>query len=440
MMSCALFFMIYQKRKIACITVLAPISTMLFFWIFSGQSLFNLPSYLVNSVYFIFVFTEAMAKDGNGYEIILYLIACATLLFLIYKQKDDSPPAKLFLYILVSVFLFLSFKTGFTRHNHAIIAGTSILISSLLTPFFIQPSKLRLIVVIISGSIGLFITGQYRGLSIKDNLVSTYSSSWYGLTSRIKEHHWLKRNFELIMEFQRVKASIPIMQGSTDIYSYEQTYLIASGNNWSPRPVFQSYSTFSPLLAEKNKVYLESSHRPDNIIFRVEPIDERVPSLEDGASWPLLIKNYMPIRQDNHFLYLRKANKFKVALTPLTDETHYLGEVVTVPDTNDFLFITLDLQPSWLGFFNTIFYKIGQLEIIYELENGSKVHYRLSANMAKSNFLLSPLIENIEEFAFIYNKKQQLDNKRVKHFIIHSVANTKWQWQDRYLVHFKTLY
>ncbi|WP_040534608.1 hypothetical protein [Legionella drancourtii] len=435
---CALLFIESKKYHRAAICFIAPFASMLLCWGLARQALADLPSYLLHSIYFVFVFTEAMAKDGNSQEIVLYLISSALILCLIYQQKQTTTPAKLFLLALFGIFLFLSFKTGFTRHNHAIICGTSILIAALLLPF-VCSSKFRLAVIAVSIGTGIYITSQYRVIAIKDNLISTYSSSWYGLKSRINDTNWLKRNFELIMSFQRAQASIPLMQGTTDIYSYEQTYLIASENNWSPRPVFQSYSTFAPLLAEKNKEHLESAHRPDNIVFRIEPIDNRIPSLEDSASWPLLIKNYQLTHQDSRFLYLQKAAKTKATLSLLKNESHRLGEVINVPSTNQLLFIAVDIKPSLLGFINVIFFKISQLEIIFELENGERTRYRLSANMAKSSFLISPLIETTNEFAFLYREENHLANKRVKSFVIQAEANTTRQWQNEYFIHFKTL-
>ncbi|MGC1181480.1 MAG: hypothetical protein WA877_00850, partial [Legionella sp.] len=388
MVLCALFFILYKKNNLAYACLIGPLISMLFFWKFAGQSFIDLPYYLGHSIYFVFVFTEAMSRVGNNQEIILYLTSSTLILFLIYKQKQTTD-AKLFLLALFGIFLFLSFKTGFTRHNHALISGISILIAAFSLPFVLS-SRFSFAVIASSLITGSYITSHYRAISIKDNLISTYSSSWYGITSRIRDANWLPRNFDLIMDFHRTKASIPMMQGTTDIYSYGQTYLIASGNLWSPRPVFQSYSTFSPLLAEKNKKHLESIQAADNIIFRIEPIDNRIPALEDGASWPLLIKNYHLVQQDNRFLYLQKIKNSSITLLPLKSESHRLAEVVNVPFTSQPLFIAIDIKPGFWGILNVIFFKISQLEIIFELENGVKKYYRLSANMAKSNFLLSP--------------------------------------------------
>ena len=57
-------------------------------------------------------------------------------------------------------------------------------------------------------------------------------------------------------------VALPLLPGTSDIYSYEQTALIASGNTWDPRPVIQSYSAYGPSLARMNREHLEARRLP----------------------------------------------------------------------------------------------------------------------------------------------------------------------------------
>ena len=56
--------------------------------------------------------------------------------------------------------------------------------------------------------------------------------------------------------------------------------------------------------------------KPNNIIFNVETIDNRLPNLEDGASWPILLKNYELINSDQSYILLK--NKINI-----NNKTHY---------------------------------------------------------------------------------------------------------------------
>lgn len=441
-MLCSLFFTLYRRNSLAFVCLASPIASLLLFWVGSGQAMIYLPHYIINSLSIAAGFTQAMAIDGNSNELILFLMASSLILFSIAWQKQIVSFAKIFLFCIFFVFLFLSFKTGFTRHfGHAFISGTSILMAALLLPYLFN-SRILIPVIIFSIYTASYIDGHYTRISIYNNVTSTYFSTWHGLKNRIKDKNWLNQNFDLMMHFLQEQVSFPMLHGTTDIYSYNQAYLIAAKMTWSPRPIFQSYSVFTPMLAEKNKDHLLSKHRPDNIIFRVEPIDGRIPSMEDGPSWPVLIKNYQPTHLVKDFLLLHRKNSAKQRVKPmklLSSESHIFGEVVNVPARDQPIFAEIDIKPTIWGLLATTFFKPNPLQITFVLNNGIKKHYRIIANMAKAGFLLSPLIENTNEFALLYDNQHFLEPKQVKSLSITSSPSKTWHWNDEYVIHFKSL-
>nr|WP_241480454.1 hypothetical protein [Legionella norrlandica] len=414
---------------------------MLFFWVVCGQSVTYLPSYLESTFLLACGFTEAMATEGNNKELIFFWIAASLILLSIVVQKQFSSLSKVFLFCIFFIFLFLSYKTGFTRHfGHAFIAGTSILIASILLPY-LYSSKMILPLLVLSIYTASYINGHYTKISLQDNFMSTYTAAYYGLKNRIQNKNWLQENFALTMNYLKERDAFPELPGTTDIYSYNQTSLIASGMKWSPRPVFQSYSVFTPEMAERNRSYLLSTNKPDNIIFKVEPIDNRIPSMEDGKSWIALINHYQPVHWEKDFLFLRKksGNKSAVLLKLLGIETHTLGEQVKIPDTNKPLFVEIDIQPTIWGLLATALFKPDQLQANFELKNGSSKQYRLISNMAKSDFLLSPLIESSAEFGLLFSQNNYLEGKKVISFSITPCQAHSSHWQTKYTVYFKTL-
>ncbi|WP_028380593.1 hypothetical protein [Legionella cherrii] len=433
---CFTFFCTQDNKKLALMCLVSPLISMITFWLAAGQPLASLPDYLTSTLRIASSFTEAMSTDGNMNEVILYLITCLFIFLAISCQKQMPAGAKIFLLGIYFAFLFVSFKTGFTRHlGHAFIPGTSILLATLFLPFILN-FRVSLLLIFISFNSWYSINSHYTGISIRNNLISSCSSAWHGLKSRIQDPSWLKKNYIFTMDFLREQAAFPVLHGTTDIYSYDQTYLLSSHNRWSPRPVFQSYSVFNQNLAKDNKKHLQGLHRPDNIIFKIQPIDQRVPSLEDGASWPLLLANYQPIRLNRNVLFLHKKKYLQeVNLSLLKSEVHTLGEQVPLPKSQ-LLFVAIDLKPTIWGTLATIFFKPQQLFITLNLKNGETKRYRLVANMAKSSFLLTPLIENTTEFSMLYDKNNQLDAKRVNSFVITTSRGTPWHWNSNYTIHF----
>ena len=436
---CSVFFIIGKHRVLAIISLTSPVVSMLLFWIASGQSVIDLPYYFMSMTPIVFGYSEAMGFKGNTLEIILYLVASAFLLLSIFLEKQMTGPSKFFLMCILFVFLFLSFKSGFVRHDgHATISGTAILFAALMLPFIFKP-RILLVVIVLSLISWSYIDGHYFKTStenIPKNIASTYLSPWKGLKNRIKDRNWPRREFDAAVNAVRERASFPILQGSTDIYSYNQSYLISSGNTWSPRPILQSYSAYTPWLLEVDRKHLLGAQAPDNVIFRVEPIDERVPAMEDGVSWPILMVNYQPTRIANDFLFLRKKEVIGEITEPLilTSETHAFGDTVDIPPSGQPIFAQIEIKPTFWGRIASILFKPRQLEITIELKNGTKKQYRVIAGMAKSGFLISPLIENTLEFGMLYGKKDYLNGKLVKSFVIAPSHGKTRQWKNKYNV------
>jgi hypothetical protein len=438
---CSALFIANRHRLLAIICLFAPMISMLLFWIASGQSPITLPNYFISMAPIVSGYTEAMAIDGNINEIILYFGASIFLLLAIFIQTQITSTSKIFLFCIYFVFLFLSFKAGFVRHDgHAIISGTSILIAALLLPFIFN-TRIILLAIVFTLISWLYIDSHYIKISteyIASNFKSTYSSAWHGIKNRIENRNWPRLEFDAAVNSLRKQVPFPVLHGTTDIYSYNQSYLISSGNSWSPRPILQSYSVYTPALAEINRKHLLGSQAPDNIIFRVEPIDGRIPSIEDGASWPILMSNYQPDRVESDFLFLRKKENLGKIEDPLklTSEKHTFGESVNLPYSSQPIFAQIEIKPTVFGRIASIFFKPSQLKITLDLKNGIKKRYRIIAGMAQSGFLISPLIENTAEFGMLYGKNGFLDGKLVKSVMIAPADGDNRFWSNEYTVTF----
>jgi hypothetical protein len=445
---CSVFFVAKKRWGLAITCVLSPLVSMVIFWMASGQSVMNLPHYLAEMMPIVFGYTDAMSSDGPIIELILYLFASFSLLFVISIQKQMPVMARVFLFSIYFLFLFVSFKSGFIRHNnyHALIAGTSILFAALLLTSIpsVAGSKTFLPVIVIALFTWFYIDGHRgeistRGVASRLNFI--YSSAWNGVKNRIENRNWPKVEFDTTMQNIRKQAAFPVLRGTTDIYSHGQSYLIASGNNWSPRPILQSYSVYTPELSEINRKHLLGSQAPDNIIFKVEPLNKEIPSLEDGASWPVLLTNYRPIQMVKDFLFLkRKGIITDVAWSDLKSEMRVpFGASVLLPNSNHPIFAQIGIEPTILGRIVAAFFKPSQLKITFELKNGAKKQFRIIAGMAKSDFMISPLIENTAEFRMLYSSKNLLNKKLVKSIVIAPYSGKSLLWKDKYTIVFSQI-
>jgi hypothetical protein len=341
-----------------------------------------------------------------------------------------------------ALFLFFAFKEGFVRHDaHAMVAGTAVVLAVLSSILALRTKPLvlaanALFAVVVCG----YIDSHYVKFSlgrIVTNTLDSYRDAFDGLASRLSGGSGFESQFRESLASIKKEASMPALQGTTDIYSFNQSVLFANGQTWSPRPVFQSYAAFTTDLMRLNADHLLGANAPQNIVFRVEPIDDRLPALEDGLSWPVLIQNYAISGADNFFLYLKKR------VTPAADHAlpeiysgrHTLESDVPLPVTKDALIAEIDVQPTLLGKLWTALYKPPELRISVTLTGGQARNFRLVPGMAKAGFILSPLITDTNEFVLLTAaSRDNLARNVVKSFSISAVAGKSLFWQDTYSV------
>ena len=423
---CAVYLWIFQFRKLAVAAVILPFFSMPLFWILSGNSVGELYGYLVNSNPIIFGYTEAMAvypdDEYSLYSTLFYLIFCICI-FTFFLFKNSEYRKKIFLILSFYFYLFLSFKHGFIRHDaHVFSSVEAVLVSAILTSS-IGYSKFRYVLLLMAIFIVLFIDtpfGLYEKTQLKTGIDFLSSRYRFESINNLDSKH-LKKKYAEAVEQYKTSRKLPLLQGTSDVYNYNQGILIASGNTWNPRPIFQSYSAYSTALAEKNRQHLLGPNAPDNIFFAVETIDGRLPTLDDGPSWPELYARYDPVSMHDNFLLLtRKPNQPQQDIlgAPIQTIQGTVGTSISVPPSSQTLFCKIDIQQNWLGKLANTLYKPGPLYITLHFDDNSTQQFRIVSQMAKAGFILSPFVSSTQEFANNYEPRFRNLNKRVKSFEI----------------------
>jgi hypothetical protein len=242
-------FLSSKRWYLAIIVLASSILSVLFFWTVVGQSILNLPNYFISTNEIAHGYTEAMAKNGSAWEIFAYLIAAFSLMTAAAFEKASNLQTRLFLLSVIFVFLFVSFKAGFVRNDgHAVIGSGSLLIGVLVLSLSLRSMQiwLALCVAVVAC---IYIDCHYvslSGESIYQNIRSSYSAVWAGVKDRLSRTNSMRAAWNNAIAGLKEAAKFPVLQGTTDIYSFDQSYLIASGNLWNPRPVLQSYSVYTP--------------------------------------------------------------------------------------------------------------------------------------------------------------------------------------------------
>ena len=391
---CAVLFWIKGMKKLAISVSIMPLLAAVFFLVIAKQPIAGLWYYFKSMITVSGGYSEAMYVDGPNSEIVLYLIASFIILWLCSRQKGSSKQSRLFLCFSLMLLLFIAFKNGFTRHDsHSLTAAAMILMIGFLLYTIIRHKCLHFVFLLTFFS-WIYISYSYVGqnvLNIFRPVPSIYAESLDGLMVRVKGNNSLKSQYRKRLEdIKKERPNIPVLAGTTDLYSYEQSYLLATGNRWSPRPVIQSYAVYTEEMAKINEKHLTSSNAPDNIIFRLQTIDERPPSLDDGLSWPTIINNYKATGSIvDGFMFLKKKKLRNVS--PSKEKVYQrvckLGEEIIISDTSRILFAQFDVNQTLIGKLITTFYQPEPLSIYITLSDNSVRKYRFIPNMSRSGFI-----------------------------------------------------
>jgi hypothetical protein len=193
----------------------------------------------------------------------------------------------------------------------------------------------------------------------------------------------------------------------TDLYSYNQMDLFVHPFKYRPRPIPQSYSAYTPELAQMNAVWLRSSQAAGELWFAVQPLDDRFPSLDDGLSWPEIWTRYEPSPLEmtyNPYLLLHRRREPRSYLClPITNFVARLGDTVTVPKSDQELIWTeVDVRQSLAGKMVTAIYKPPIVFMTVTFPDHSSHRYRLVPGMARAGFLLSPVMSDNRAFGAMY--------------------------------------
>jgi hypothetical protein len=222
---------------------------------------------------------------------------------------------------------------------------------------------------------------------------------------------------EIRKKFDLPAIRAHIGQKSVDIISYDQAVLLLNGFNWRPRPVFQSYVTFTPELLKANANFLDSQRAPDFVIFQLQTIDGRFPTLDDSSVLWMLFHDYTPVLTEKSYLLLQRKEQSQSSsppLMPVLEKSAHFDEMIDLdPDDTRSYALHLEIRYSVLGWLRKFFYKAPALALEVTLMDKRTVRYKIIPGMAKSGFLLSPLLATQADVIGWYN---HADLQRVKSF------------------------
>lgn len=390
-----------RSRRIALAFALLVVSTTCVAWFAVGQPLAALPAFFIAQAPIIGGYSEAMSVTGPADAWIVFIAAATWLLWIF--ARDVARPIGLAGWFAFSGFAclhFVAFKAGFVRHDqHATIAAGTLLFAGLVIAAIGNPRHALLGSLISVCAWGMIEFGDRRGETreIYTRIATASLDVKNGLGIRLSAHGKLDAEYERSLAQIRTALPLPAVIGTTDVYPYELSTVFAHHLPWSGRPVFQSYSAYSPALAALNAAHLRASNAPDNVFVDVGTIDSRAPLLDDASSWPILLSSRYEIAGHDtnfiHFVRRKEGPTTRVSPPPAVTLAAELNQTIALPFSGT-VWASIDLRPTLLGRIGLALFKLPGVRIEATLDDGRVISNRYVPSMGRTGFIVSPYVDS----------------------------------------------
>jgi hypothetical protein len=398
-------------------------------WVLVGQPLQYLVPFLLKTAEVARGYSEAMATPAPGelWDDVLYMLCAGTLLLTMALSFWKAQRWWGILPWLGLAFLLLmAFKGGCIRHDSHLFVAANALLGIVLACAMARAAAISwrrwMLGMGLALLLALAVVFQYNARRASSFAHTVKTSimllprravvAWQVLTGA--EPH--ARAYSAAMGRIRVRNPVPRLNGSVDLYPFDQAVVLAHGLDYAPRPIFQSYSAYTERLAQMNAEHLTGPGAPQWILFRVEAIDGRFPALDDGLSWPLLLSRYRVAGNLGRRLLLKRTEGRPCTLRPVAEIQAGFDTPIPLPQTSKGLtWAAIDVHPRPLFHLATALYRPPIIQMTVSTADGGSKQYRLVRPMAAAGFLLSPIVADHQSFATIAKggSLEGLDSRRV---------------------------
>jgi hypothetical protein len=380
-------------------------------WTAVGQNPLNIPLYISNSLEITRGYNEGEAWEVTnrvfnlGLATALLLISYSVLYYIVHPNKIKSA----FLVSLFGASLYLQWKHGFVQPNTFHVVGFFIfgLFPIMALPASLEDNeraqKTKNLLLLSAGMTSLL--GVY--FARPELIISSFYSWPDRMVGNVESIIRLPRLHAIYQErwqadqfrFDMPHVKREVGAASLDVLGYQQGIALYNHFRYTPRPIFQSYSVYTPRLIQANVDFFKSESGPEYVLQRYQTIANRFPSLDEARVLNIILVNYTFVFAENGYLLWKKqANSTsKVSFIPKLQHEQKLrfNERIELGELQyGNVWIAVKYDASFLGAIRALLYKPPSVRITVFDRNSTVGSFNLVGTMAKDGFLLNPLIEN----------------------------------------------
>ena len=324
------------------------------------------------------------AIRGDSHLVFLFLLFCPGLL-IAYKYGVTKQPQFLFAYTFLTFFLLAGQAKGLARQI-SLLAITAVFLVFLQLNFgFLTADSFRF-----DASEPIF-----KPIALVSSLRQLFDFRCY-------EQELVKESASLLQPAKLGEESLAMIGGSpVDTYPFEISFIPANNLNWRPRPVFQSYFTYTPWLDRRNEAFFLSDRAPIYLLWDADraeslsSIDGRYLLNDEPLAILQILGRYSYVREDRHAaIFERRGNSYiqKPVVFSASGPVDW-NRWFAVPSINGGIVrARLRFSRTLLGRLRRTLYKESPVFVEYRFDSGETTRCRLVLDNAVSGIWVNPFV------------------------------------------------
>jgi len=322
-----LYKIIFKKDKVLYLLGYFTLPFIIIY-IVSGYLNVSITKYILSAFYIVSGYNEVMYLDRSFcdkhlFAIIIMLSSAGILFYKMVKEGKKEIYKNGFVLFLFSVSIYILFKQAFVRADESHMKEffyCGLLIVFCLYDFHLhQKNKYAIFFICATGLISIYFVNKldahafnFEAKTLKKNYFEGYRS--FTSTS----------GFHLFPNNNQLPQNVLNRVGSNtiDSYPWNTQILLENKLNFTPRPVFQSYTAYTTELENMNFNFYNSYKAPKFVLYDFEAIDDRYPLFDEPKLNLIFTKNY-------NCVDTLVVNSRKTLLLEKKTETHRLKFVQT---------------------------------------------------------------------------------------------------------------
>lgn len=203
-----------------------------------------------------------------------------------------------------------------------------------------------------------------------------------------------------------------IGNSTIDVFPWDSEYLIENQLNYHPRPVFQSFSAYTPYLQKLNYDFF-CKEGAEYILYDYDAIDNRCPINDEAMLNLYILKNYeltdtFTSNERLRALLKRKSTANNLVFNKIEERKLSFSE--RIPMVNGVNFIKVFVNRNFKGKMVAFKLRPPAINISFTTDSGYTREYRTSPQLLEAGVVIDKLITSQQEFISLLTQKELGNN------------------------------